>query len=259
MEPRRHYLVVGTFVIATFVLLALFTIWLTGSGDRKQYTEYRTYFTESVNGLGLGGPVKFRGVEIGKVKSIALDKDNPERVEVHVLIDADAPIRPNTVATLKSQGITGITFVELEQSALPVPPVVRYGDGIAEIPSEPSNITLIVTGLPEALERFSNASNQFAKLLADDNIQATGEMIKNVRDLTGHLRSSTENLQGMLKRLEGLIGKTSGFAETGYDEIGATLTEIKNATREAKTLTQSIKENPSQVIFPSKPEGVRVP
>jgi phospholipid/cholesterol/gamma-HCH transport system substrate-binding protein len=259
MEPKKHYIAVGTFVIGTFLLLAAFAIWLTGGADRVKYTPYRIFFTESVNGLSEGGPVKFRGVEIGKVRNIALDRENPERVEVLVDIDSNAPIRQNTIATLKSQGITGITFVELEQSALIAPPAIHYGDGIAEIPSVPSNITVIFTSLPEAISRFSNASNQFAKLLNDENVKTTGEMVKNIRDLTGTLQSSTQNLQSVLKRLEQLMGKTNRFADSGYGELYEVLTEIKNTTRDVGSLADTLKKDPSQVIFPSEPKGVRLP
>ncbi len=259
MEPQKHYIAVGTFVIVTFLLMAGFAIWLTGGADRVSYTPYRIFFTESVNGLSEGGAVKFRGVEIGKVRDIALDRNNPERVEVRVDIDSLAPIRPNTIATLKSQGITGITFVELEQSALVTQPAIHYGDGIAEIPSVPSNITVIFTSLPEAISRFSNASNQFAKLLNDENVKTTGEMIRNIRNLTGTLQSSTQDLEAVLKRIEQLMSKTNRFADSGYGELYDVMNEIKNTTRGVGALADTLKENPSQVIFPPDPEGVRLP
>jgi phospholipid/cholesterol/gamma-HCH transport system substrate-binding protein len=266
MEPRKHYLAVGLFVIGAFTLLALFSIWVTKGADDRSFTEYRIYFSESVTGLSKGGAVKFRGVEIGRVLSIDLDKTNSERVEVHVNIDSAAPIKPNTVATLKSQGITGITFVELSQATLPISPIINYADGVPEIPSEPSNITLIVTSLPEMMERFSKASEQFAKLLNDENIQSTGNLMKNLSSLTGSLESNGDDLGKLLKNtvaaiadLKAFMGKTNRFADSGYDELNQTLTEIKNTTRNANELTQKLKDNPSQILFPSKQEGVRVP
>lgn len=266
MEPRKHYFAVGLFVIGAFALLALFAIWITRGADDRDYSEYRIFFTESVTGLSKGGAVKFRGVDIGRVKTIALDKNNPERVEVHVSVDSTTPIKPNTVATLKSQGITGITFVELSQSKFTVPPVIKHPDGIAEIPSEFSNITLIVTSLPDMMDRFSKASEQFAKLLNDENVKSTGNLMKNLSSLTGALDSNSGDLGKLLKDtlaaiadLKAFLGKTNRFADGGYDELNQTLSEIKNTSRDAHALTQKIKDNPSQILFPPRKEGVRVP
>lgn len=256
MEPRKHYLAVGIYVLGTFALLILFSIWLTKGSDERTFTEYRIFFNESVNGLSKGSAVKFRGVDIGRVRTISLDKDNPERVEVHVMIDANAPVKPNTVASLKSQGITGITFVELGQATKPVPPVVKYPDDIVEIPSEPSNITTIISILPEMMDRFSKASDQFAKLLNDENIRSTSELMKNLSELTGNLEEGTDNIG---KLLQAILRKTNNFADSGYNELSEVLSEIKNTTRDAHALTKKIKDDPSQILFPSKQEGVRVP
>ncbi len=76
METDKRYFIEGLFIIGFAVAAALFAVWLANSGESDDVT-YRIHFAESVSGLSLGDPVKFRGVDVGKVKTMALDPANP--------------------------------------------------------------------------------------------------------------------------------------------------------------------------------------
>ena len=89
-------------------------LWLASGGSfRQAYDVYRAYSDESVSGLNLNAPVKYNGVEVGKVQEIRLDPANPERVNLLFAIERGTPIKVDTVAVLKTQGLTGIAYVEL--------------------------------------------------------------------------------------------------------------------------------------------------
>ena len=70
METDRHYFFEGLFIIGLAVAAVLFFIWLTSAGHRDDVL-YRIHFAESVSGLALGDPVKYRGVDVGMVKEYA--------------------------------------------------------------------------------------------------------------------------------------------------------------------------------------------
>jgi phospholipid/cholesterol/gamma-HCH transport system substrate-binding protein len=113
METDRHYFIEGLFIIGFSVAAALFFVWLSNTGHRDDVL-YRIHFAESVSGLALGDPVKYRGVDVGNVKAMALDPDDPRRVQVDVSLRKEAPVKTDTAATLKLRGITGTVFIELE-------------------------------------------------------------------------------------------------------------------------------------------------
>ena len=69
--------------------------------------------TESVAGLNLNAPVRYRGVDVGRVRKIALAPGNVEQVQLTLDIERGTPVKEDTVATLQTQGLTGIAFVEL--------------------------------------------------------------------------------------------------------------------------------------------------
>src|SRR5712691_7642628 len=92
METDKHYFIEGLFVIGFTVAAAFAFVWLAGTGHRDDVT-YRIHFAESVSGLALGDPVKFRGVDVGTVKGMAIDPVDPRRVEVDVNLRKDTPVK----------------------------------------------------------------------------------------------------------------------------------------------------------------------
>ena len=78
-----NFAVVGGFVLVLGSALVAGILWLaSGGGFQKQYDPYLAWVSESVAGLNLNAPVKYRGVDVGKVREIALDHANPEQVRM---------------------------------------------------------------------------------------------------------------------------------------------------------------------------------
>jgi phospholipid/cholesterol/gamma-HCH transport system substrate-binding protein len=168
METDRHYFIEGLFIIGLSVAAALLFVWLANAGHRDDVL-YRIYFSESVSGLALGDPVKYRGVDVGTVKAMQLDRDDPRRVQVDVKLRQDAPVKTDTKATLKLRGITGTVFIELEgggpdaQSLAAATPAGQ----VPEIPSEKSSLASILDQLPRVIEKFSAIEDRANKVVAD--------------------------------------------------------------------------------------------
>ncbi len=72
MDEKRHYFRLGVFVVAAAVLVFIGLLVLAGPGFFQKKVTVETYFSESVSGLEVGSPVKFRGVPIGRVSQILL-------------------------------------------------------------------------------------------------------------------------------------------------------------------------------------------
>jgi phospholipid/cholesterol/gamma-HCH transport system substrate-binding protein len=168
METDKHYFIEGLFIIGLSVGAAFFAVWLAGSGHRDDVL-YRIHFTDSVSGLALGDPVKYRGVDVGTVKAMIIDPADPRLVQVDVKLRKDAPIKSDTRASLTLKGITGVVFIELTggspeaQSLLAVTPKGQ----IPEIPAEKSSLKAILDQLPKVIEKFSSIEDQIKKVLTD--------------------------------------------------------------------------------------------
>jgi phospholipid/cholesterol/gamma-HCH transport system substrate-binding protein len=174
METDRRYFIGGLFVIGLGVAAALFFVWLTQSGHRDDVL-YRIRFTESVSGLTLGDPVKFRGVDIGTVKAMEIDPSDPRAVQVDVSLRKDAPVKTDTRATLKLKGFTGVVFIELNggsAEATTLASVTPEGQ-VPEIGAEKSSLTTVIDQLPKVIEKFAAIEDQSKKVLSDVNSVTT--------------------------------------------------------------------------------------
>ena len=168
METDRRYFLEGLFIIGFAVAMALFFVWLAGTGHRDDVL-YRIHFAESVSGLSKGDVVKFSGVDIGTVEGMAIDPVDPRRVEVDVKLRKEAPVKTDTKAMLKLKGITGVVYIELEGGSANAKTLVAMtSEGqVPEIPSEKSSLTTVIDELPKVVERFAAIENQTRKVLSD--------------------------------------------------------------------------------------------
>jgi len=168
MESDKHYFIEGLFVIALSIAAALFAVWLSRTGDKDDVL-YRIHFDESVSGLALGEPVKLVGVDVGTVKTMSIDTKDPRRVQVEVKLHKDAPIKADTKATLRSKGITGVSFIELSGGTSDAQTLVAATPAgqVPEIPAEKSSLTTMLEQLPKVIAKFSTIEDQAKKVVAD--------------------------------------------------------------------------------------------
>ena len=171
METKVNYAAVGLFVLVLGAVLVAVILWLaSGGGFQKKYDPYLALVGESVAGLNLNAPVKYRGVDVGKVREITLDPDNPEQVRLVFAIERGVPIKQDTVATLKTQGLTGIAYVELSGGTRESPPLVASKAGeYPQIPTKPSLSARLENILTSLMAKLDSTSSSITAFLSEDN------------------------------------------------------------------------------------------
>ena len=92
MEPKVNYTLVGLFVALLGTALMAGVLWLSRTDYRGVYDRYYTYMTESVSGLSADSAVKYRGVDVGRVKEIVLNPKNPEEVRIALDLVRGTPV-----------------------------------------------------------------------------------------------------------------------------------------------------------------------
>lgn len=168
MESDKRYFIEGLFVIGFSIALAFFFVWLTRSGNKDDVL-YRIHFAESVSGLSMDDPVKFLGVDVGMVKSMTIDPEDPSRVEIDVMLHKGAPVKTDTKASLQFKGITGAYFIELNGGSADAKFLVAETPAgeVPEIPSKKSTISTLMEQMPRVLEKFSALEDQTKKVVSD--------------------------------------------------------------------------------------------
>jgi phospholipid/cholesterol/gamma-HCH transport system substrate-binding protein len=171
MENKVNLSIVGAFVIVLTVAMIAGGLWLaSGTYNRKAYDTYETYMTESVSGLNVNAAVRYRGVEVGRVRRIMLAPGNVEQVRVTLDIERGTPVKTDTVATLQTQGLTGIAYVELKGGRRDSPALqAGPGQDVPVITSGPSLIASLESATPVLMANLSRAVDNLNGLLDEGN------------------------------------------------------------------------------------------
>lgn len=197
MEDKVNYSLVGAFVLSLGAALTFAILWLaTGLSGQKRYDPYQTVVVESVAGLSIDAPVKYLGVDVGKVIQIGIDPQNPTHVRLRFQIERGTPIKQDTEAVLKTQGLTGIGFIELSGGSVDSPPLTPSIDNaIPTIRSKPSLSARLEDVLTNVLANLDRTSANLNALLDDDNRSAVKTTLASTAALAKMLAQQQDTIR----------------------------------------------------------------
>ena len=189
MASEKTKFTVGLFLACGLVFTVAVIIWLGMSRIFEQGRYYATYFDESVQGLNVDSPVKYRGVFIGRVQSIAVAPDS-KLIQVVLKIESGQTVDNNIVAQLKSVGITGSMFVELDRKKAGEPdqsPKLNFPSKYPIVPSRPSEIGELISGINEVLDQIKSLdlqaiAGQVTSTLGNINQKVSQANVKRISD-----------------------------------------------------------------------------
>jgi phospholipid/cholesterol/gamma-HCH transport system substrate-binding protein len=215
IETKVNYPAVGAFVLVLAAVLVAAILWLaTGGAFQQRYDLYRAISEESVSGLNLNAPVKYNGVEVGKVRAIRLDPDNPERVNLLFAIEHGTPIRQDTLAVLKTQGLTGIAYVELSGGAADSPLLeAAAGGDYPLIRTKPSLGNRLESLLTNVLAKVDSTSNNLNVLLGAENQAALKSLLADLASVAQTLAARRDSLDGGLRDAARTFQQTAAAAD----------------------------------------------
>jgi phospholipid/cholesterol/gamma-HCH transport system substrate-binding protein len=215
MENKVNLSIVGAFVIALTVAMIAGTLWLaSGTYNRKAYDTYETYMTESVSGLNLNAAVRYRGVEVGRVRQIMLAPGNVEQVRVRLEIERGTPVKTDTVATLQTQGLTGIAYVELRGGRKDSPMLqAAPGQEVPVIASGPSLMERLETATPVLMANLSRAVDNMNAVLDETNRNALRSTLADLAVLTQTLAKRSSAIDATLANTARTMDHAARFSE----------------------------------------------
>ena len=178
MRRSANMTLIGAFVVGG-ILLIIAAVVLLGAGS---FTGAKptaiAYFEDSVSGLDIGAPVKFRGVSIGKVSQVLLRTSGQSASDysVPVVMEFSPDLltrRGIDQALLQKQGlrlsiekglraklqqqsvITGVLYVELDYLPDTAYKLHDPKGEIPEIPTQPSNLGALTKAVAQTLDQLS--------------------------------------------------------------------------------------------------------
>lgn len=224
METRANYTAVGAFVLALAMAAFVFVIWLAKVQFDKAIQPYYIMVTGTVTGLVEGGPVRYRGVNVGTVTDIRINPENVEEVRLTIEVPEDTPIKTDAIASLEPVGVTGGVYVEIAGGSKDAPLLRENVDGIPVIPSRPSSIAAVLSKAPEVLENLMKISERLTQLLNDDNQKSIGTLLSNLALASGNANDTMRNANLLIVDLRRHADVLSKQAEvlmiTANDTVG---------------------------------------
>lgn len=214
-------------------MLIAVVLWLASGGAlQKKYDLYLAIEEESVAGLNLNAPVKYNGVDVGKVREINLDPGNPERVNLLFAIERGTPIKEDTVAVLKTQGLTGIAYVELRGGAQSSPPLrATAGSKYAVIRTKPSLSARLENVLTNMLAKLDSTANNINAVLSDENRESFTNALADLASVAHAIAARQDRLDAIITNAASTFENlTQATAQAGplIDRLGRGAVAIEN-------------------------------
>ncbi|HEY9446972.1 MAG TPA: MlaD family protein [Burkholderiales bacterium] len=230
MENRAHAWAAGLFTLLLGAGIVLAAMWFTGD----TYAQLR-YVIESpypVSGLNPQSTVRLRGVDVGKVESIVFAEGNARVIYVHIAVRAGTPITRNTVAQLRPQGITGLSYIMLDERGQPgeaLPP----GQAEARIPMRPAFTEELTESAKGLLTDARELMTRLDGLLSDANLAQ-------VQRTLGNLEAVSERVTRIAATLEPAAKATPSMVEQARRTLAAAEPAIASIDELALQLSQRV-------------------
>ncbi len=226
MSVRASSTAIGVFVSGA-ILLAVVALLVFGSGKLfSKQEKFIIYFDDSVNGLTIGSPVKFKGVQIGQVSNIMIRYDQADdNAYVPVIVEIDVSrlhnqlgvsvdlgneqefeeqVRDGLRAKLQLQSLlTGLLYIDLdyyEELSGKVPPQIQLSKKYKEIPSLSSGLSEMMKSVTTALQNISQIDfkgiGDKVNHLLDQLNDGVGQI--DFKQINDQLIEALKNLNGIL-------------------------------------------------------------
>ena len=229
MENKAHALVAGLFVLVVTALLALLSIWL--MRDTTQRDLYEMSTNETISGLQPQAAVNFRGVPVGKVEFIGFDSKVKGNVLVRVSIDRGAPVTKSVFATVASQGVTGLGFIQLDDTGQSTERLTPNDQDPPRIPIKLGGLEKLLKQSEVIFKQVEQASTQLNKLLSDDNQKAVNGAVTQLGDAGAAIARVVKGLEPTVASLPALSRNAN-----------LTLQSVKNTTDEVTKTARRLNE-----------------
>ena len=205
METRAGYIAVGIAVLAILSFGIGFVVWMGGQASTQGYRAFWVDFNGSVAGLRKGSTVAYRGISVGEVTGMRIHPDNVEKVRVTIEIDAETPIKTDTVASLELQGLAGGSLIQLTGGTQNAPVMPDPENGYPIIPTKASSLQKLFEGAPALVDRVNQLVSRATLLLDDENLSAVSSILANGDQLSQKLDRASGPLGDLVKEAQETI------------------------------------------------------
>jgi phospholipid/cholesterol/gamma-HCH transport system substrate-binding protein len=262
MENRLSYSIVGAFVFFLLLGSVVSIVWLGRYSDEGSFKFYHVATKESVSGLNEKAPVKLHGVQIGEVRDIAINPKNAEEVLVIIRVQESAPIKESTYAIIEAQGITGLSFIQLQGSTNDSKDLKTGSnkDEYGIIYSRPSTFSRIDKTITSVSLKAEKIFERAEEIMSDKNLKNFERILENSAKIAESTSKTMANIETHNHEINTLLKEsidaargikamsysfTSAIDHTGID----TMNNVREASKSVKSVMGGLNEKMEKGAF----------
>ena len=249
METRANYVLIGLFTVLGFIGMLAFALWFGRLELDKQFAYYEVKFT-SVSGLARASDVRFAGLPVGQVVDVKLSPDNDGTILVRLEVAQNTPVRAGSLATIESQGVTGVSYVGISPGEMSEPLLRDTSPlDIPLIPPGRSMLQSLSEDAPELLNEVLGVVRELRGLISAENVGRVDNILANLEKASEGFAQSLDDFTIVASAVSGFAIEISNFnvmlegvtnkAETLFDTAGETLTAISDLSKEAQVTMET--------------------
>jgi phospholipid/cholesterol/gamma-HCH transport system substrate-binding protein len=231
LEQKARLLVFS--IVATGLLIVFLALLIVPQLKARGTPYFINFRDTTINGLLVGAPVKYQGVEVGKVSLIQVAPDDLRAIRVELEIDREFSVRTDMTATLAFAGITGSKFIELAGGTNASPRLAPQG-AIEPARGFGEKAEDIVANIDTAVRRIND-------LLGPENQKRISLFLENTEKsaavISGVLQAKQENLSNAITNIE----------KAALD-FGAVTENLRRISGDLSGLTSKLSEGTGQVL-----------
>jgi phospholipid/cholesterol/gamma-HCH transport system substrate-binding protein len=228
MENRAYALAAGLFTVLLAVALVAAGLWF--RRDDVRFAQYLVTTTSSVSGLKTEAPVRYRGVDVGRVETIRIEPGVSGRIHIRIGVQEDTPITKSNYAQLGYQGVTGLAFVSLNDDGTSSELLKAGGREPPRIDLRPS----VFDSSLDLVAAVNELSGRMNDLLNEENRRLVTRVLGGIERASRQTGELAERLQPGAEKVFAEIGALSRKLEErslAFDRMAASLEEVGVAAR----------------------------
>lgn len=264
MAAEKSYARLGLFVVVSVIVMLATAVFFIERMRSRQVIPLVTYFRENVSGLDISSPVRWRGVSVGRVSDVRIDRDGRTiEVDFELFQDrlkaiganmnrvqqiADLPVIPELRAMVIGNPVTGEGYLLLDIPRDPPPPIdLGFTPSHGYVPSMPSSLATAVDRLPAVLERAERTLQTLTDIVArvPDTLDRSDRFFTSVErilresqlpELSGDLRAFSTSTTAQITQITSNIAQITSNMDRLVGTDGSLIKfaeEARSAIREA--------------------------
>ena len=249
METRANYILIGLFTILGFLGMLGFALWFGQIELKRQFAYYDVKFS-SVSGLTRASDVRFAGLPVGQVVEVKLSPDNDGTILVRLEVAQNTPVRAGSIATIESQGVTGVSYVGISAGEIREPLLRDVSDlAIPLITPGRSMLQSLSEDAPALVSEVLEVARELKAMLSNENVGRVDNILANLDKASEGFSQSLDDFTVVSSAISAFAIEISNFnvmlkgvttkAENLFDNADKTLVSITELSEKAQSTIET--------------------